>query len=227
MSSLKEFHAKLMAADDRHTHTLNSRFSVVFRWETQPPKDQLGVNTANYMDPAFVSDFDYYIKRINVPNLKVSGRPISLDDMGENAASSVGYGQVLMNNGLVVPQEQTFDIEFYDTNKSIIDNFIEPWMRICVSPKAISEKYSNLSSSITYRTQKRFPTATIVVYMYSKDSEITSSEDQAVRKYVLTNCWPNIIDSPELNQDTSEYILRRVEFNFNKCYTERTNLYNL
>jgi hypothetical protein len=72
MSSLKQFLAKLKAADDRHTHLINTRFSVVFRWECQPPKDQLGANTYNYMDQSFIDDFDFYIKRINVPNIKIS-----------------------------------------------------------------------------------------------------------------------------------------------------------
>ena len=187
----------------------NTRFYVSFRWNVLT-NSLLFEKILNQID---IKDFDFYVKTINIPNLKMGSRSMSLDEMHE---ANPGYSTVIMPNSLVIPQEQTFGIEFYDTEISIIDNLITPWLKACASMKGTL--YGN---SLINKSTVSYPTATITVYIFGKSAKEISPEGEWIRKYTITKVWPNIIDSPELNQENSEFIVRKVEFNFNKCIEEK------
>lgn len=222
---------QLVGSRDEFSPMQNSRFYVQFKWNdatltnnfwriagpsTNSNQDPRGaVDANNRLIARMIKDFDFYVREFHLPNIKIGGRLQSLDSLHE---AEPGYAKTILQQSLVTPQEQTFGITLIDTEISIIDNFIEPWARLVASPKG----YMNTTTNQTVKNFMGYPTAEIWVYLFPKNYDITSDnpDKNAIRKYVLTNCFPSILDSPSLTHQNADYMERRVEFAFDKIFIE-------
>lgn len=224
-----------IGANDEFSPLQNSRFYVKFKWNDATLKDnfwyiagpvtninqspKVAVDENSRTIAKMIEDFDFYVRELQLPNIKIGGRLQSLDSLHENEP---GYAKTILQQSLVTPQEQTFGITFIDTEISIIDNFIEPWARLVASPKG----YMNITTDQTVKNFMGYPTAEIWVYLFPKNYDINLDEldKNAIRKYVLTNCFPSILDSASLTHQNSDYMERRVEFAFDKIFIENPQL---
>ena len=119
-SSLQTFKRYLIDAStqDKYAFTRNSRFRVRIIWPNGEPKT---ITDNNPFVSELANDIDYYVKSINIPNFKIGGRSLELDDLTDTDAVP-GFSDLIIQNSLLLPQEMNFSIDFYDTEISFIDS---------------------------------------------------------------------------------------------------------
>ena len=210
------------STQDKYAFTRNSRFRVRISWPNGEPKT---VTDNNPFVSELANDIDYYVKSVNIPNFKIGGRSLELDDLTDTDAVP-GFSDLIIQNSLLLPQEMNFSVEFYDTEISFIDSYIEPWARYILSPKgdlnqSLNSASNNKLNSDRTQIQKtvNIPKATFEIDILSK-----AEAERVLRTYIIEGCFPSIIDNPELTHENSEFIIRKIEFSFSKLSIKRGNV---
>lgn len=220
-SSLQTFKRHLVDAStqDKYAFTRNSRFRVRISWPNGEPKT---ITDNNPFVSELANDIDYYVKSVNIPNFKIGGRSLELDDLTDTDAVP-GFSDLIIQNSLLLPQEMNFSIEFYDTEISFIDSYIEPWARYILSPKGDLNQSQNSASNNKLNSDRtqiqktvNIPKATFEIDILSK-----AEAERVLRTYIIEGCFPSIIDNPELTHENSEFIIRKIEFSFSKLSIKR------
>ena len=220
-SSLQTFKRHLIDAStqDKYAFTRNSRFRVRISWPNGEPKT---ITDNNPFVSELANDIDYYVKSVNIPNFKIGGRSLELDDLKDTDAVP-GFSDLIIQNSLLLPQEMNFSIEFYDTEISFIDSYIEPWARYILSPKGDLNQSQNSASNNKLNSDRtqiqktvNIPKATFEIDILSK-----AEAERVLRTYIIEGCFPSIIDNPELTHENSEFIVRKIEFSFSKLSIKR------
>lgn len=207
------------STQDKYAFTRNSRFRIRIIWPNGEPKT---ITNNNPFVSELANDIDYYVKSVNIPNFKIGGRSLELDDLTDTDAVP-GFSDLIIQNSLLLPQEMNFSIDFYDTEISFIDSYIEPWARYILSPKGDLNQSQNSASNNKLNSDRtqiqktvNIPKATFEIDILSK-----AETERVLRTYIIEGCFPSIIDNPELTHENSEFIIRKIEFSFSKLSIKR------
>lgn len=147
----------------------------------------------------FQNDFGFYIYKIDLPNINHgSGKTLNIGEaLGEN---NMGISRSVLTNNMTLPQELNVKITFRDTEDSIIEGLILPWMYINDSPKGTLS-----SGNIKSFTQSII--GLLNVKMLRPSSNI-------YRTYSFVGLMPIAVETPNFTEEKSEVILRTVTFAF-------------
>ena len=147
----------------------------------------------------FQNDFGFYIYKIDLPHINHgSGKTLNIGEaLGEN---NMGISRSILTNNMTLPQELTVKITFRDTEDSIIEGLILPWMYINDSPKGALS-----SGNIKSFTQSII--GLLNVKMVRPPSNI-------YRTYSFVGLMPIAVETPNFTEEKSEVILRTVTFAF-------------
>lgn len=140
-------------------------------------------------------DLQFFIQDIDLPSLT--------DD--EGGEYGTGFIKGSFTGGIAKPTNRTFDITFLNTEFSLIDHCFYYWLKETMSNEWI---YVNVP----------YTKCDIHIQLIStKTSEVLNT-------FVLTNCFPYKIASPNIDQtmDTAESASRVVSFRCDNIYMQST-----
>ena len=143
-------------------------------------------------DQGAVDDLCTLCDKIDMPNLKIAS---------EDAVEAQNQGGVYkgIGQGVVIPESNTFSMLFYDTETSILEEIMLPWLYHVGDPNPDSEVYP-------------FLRADVIVNIYGNHM---SMHDSPKYSYRLTDCYPIQVDTPNLEDGMGD-IKRSVAMEFNK-----------
>jgi hypothetical protein len=145
-----------------------------------------------------INDIGLYIQEFDLPNL-------SLDEENHTIIKNPRGTYSVPGDGLIIPEANTFSIDFLETEVPVIETVFVPWL----------EKVVNIRNSGEYP----FPKATVTVYILPVDNNNKGdflNENDAVLTYRFFGVYPTLITLPTLTNSKNENITRGITFNFNK-----------
>lgn len=155
------------------------------------------ISTRQYFIVSFSSagvslpdNLSLYVQNFDLPNLQID------NDEGKVIKNPRGTTNI-PGEGFLVPESNTFDISFLETEIPIIEQYMVPWMKKCVSIKNSGMHYP-------------FPRAKIYVDILSHDTQ------DILYTYEFEGCYPLVVTFPTLGQTPQSEITRTVTFGFNK-----------
>lgn len=242
--NLSKFVANLRSARDQNKNAeykfiKQNLFNVKFEWDGCSLLDRAAFSDApgatNLITPfsaskldgteeneGLISNIDFYVKKVDIPNIQHTRDVIKIgDQVGDN---NPGFSQVILANALVTPQDYKLKIEFWDTEKSIVDNFIYPWMLYNASPRGY------IPESLDDAAIKNFGTimkGNFIIELkhprYLKNPNNTGEMqyiDGVYRIYRIIGCHPVDITTPNVTNESTGFITRTVNFAFSKIQIE-------
>lgn len=138
----------------------------------------------------FPTDLGLYVQNFDLPNL-------ALDDEGAVIIKNPRGTYQVPGNGLVIPEANTFTIDFLETEDPVIETYFVPWL----------EKVVNIRESNRYP----FPRATVRVDVLS-----TLNPEDIVLTYEFHGAYPSLITLPTFGQALKSEITRPVQFSFDR-----------
>lgn len=159
------------------------------------PNDLNDTNIAH-----FQNNFGFYIYKIDLPNINHgSGKTLNIGEaLGEN---NMGISRSVLTNNMTLPQELNVKITFRDTEDSIIEGLILPWMYINDSPKGVLS-----SGNIKSFTQSIIGILNVEM--------VRPPSKKPYRSYSFVGLMPIAVETPNFTEEKSEVILRTVTFAF-------------
>ena len=144
-----------------------------------------------------IDDIGLYVRGFDLPNL-------SLDEDGAVVIKNPRGTYKVPGDSLIIPESNSFTIDFLETEYPIIEDLFVPWL----------EQVVNIRRSGQYP----FPKAEVVVYILSANDPGNISEKNIIMEYTFSGTYPTLISLPTLTNDKNDSIARTITFAFNKTH---------
>ena len=217
VSSLSAFMSNLRSVEgntesSKYRFTQNGRFLTELFWETELDNNWTGVQQSLKEDllsnfALFKEDLSYYIKQVDIPNFTIGGAEIFIGDKYENG--NPGIARSIFPDSMLIPQEQILKIVMRDTEYSIIENFILPWMQFNAAPR------TRLTNDTNINSHRGVLTATLA-FSLLKPIGRANDRTNAYRTYIFHGVYPTDFDTVNLSEESSELIDRTVNFEYSE-----------
>jgi hypothetical protein len=155
---------------------------------------------------SFPVDLGLYVQNFDLPNL-------ALDDDGSTTIKNPRGTYQVPGDSLIIPEANSFTIDFLETEAPVIENIFVPWLEQVVNIR----DYKATPMPDVYP----FPKAKVSVHILS-----TEDPSQIVMTYEFYGVYPTQITLPTLGQAPKSDISRPITFAFNKTKIERKGKYS-
>lgn len=226
MATLKTFVSKLRATAfeapaPKYTLIKSNEFNVAFAFDNpvQVPALEMLLNNYKYSKlygkPDLMrlqTDADFYVDSIDVPNLALgNGSSISVgSEMNSAVGTNPGIKKTLLNDSMMVLQEQVLKVTFRDTQDSIINRVIYPWM---TGNASLTADLSSIDASLIKSYRPKLTGTFVVNYTVGGDNK-------AFERIIMTGCYPTMVNSMNPTNEQSGFITRSVNFAVDDIYFE-------
>ncbi len=188
---LKKFKTLVSGADPFYRPAPRYQFFIQFEFE--------GGNKTFDLTSEEFNNIGYLVRDIDLPNFvfKEENQLVIQNPKGSYRVPG---------EATYLPDDNTVNINFLDTEKPIFEGFFLPWLKSITGNKGYSEGITN----------KVFPRANIHVYIYDNSNKLSLH-------YVIIGAYPNFIASPKLSHSDVGIPTRSIGFGFNEIDAEDPN----
>lgn len=182
-TALRDFKAKFSSGDPRFVYTPRTQWFIQFSLDGVIPSSQTSIYNS-------LNDAGYLVSDMKLQNLnQISDTTIDiLTEVGTFHGAGIG--------AKISPMQLTqLQINFYDTENSIVDNCFWPWLQDIVRP--------------AWQGGKPFPRCNIRVEIYD------NANTAVALKYTIRGAYPYYIDVVNLDYNPNKLSKRMVSFKFN------------